>query len=42
MADNDTSAETEDKPVPCSYCGSTDGYSDEYDGWPRCVVCHGC
>lgn len=27
---------------PCGYCGSTDGYYTWYDGWPRCLTCHGC
>lgn len=27
---------------PCHYCGATDGFNTEYDGWPRCNSCPGC
>lgn len=27
---------------PCGYCGSTDGFETETDGWARCVSCGGC
>lgn len=26
----------------CGYCGATDGFNEEYDGWPRCNCCQGC
>lgn len=26
----------------CGYCGATDGFNTEYDGWDRCNCCQGC
>lgn len=25
----------------CGWCGATEGFSDQGDGWPRCNVCKG-